>query len=63
MYVTMYVCDQERTLEFCKEALGLKKGVDYPDLERWLLQTAALTPQRGSGSVGHILFGDPCCGQ
>ncbi|MET8624844.1 hypothetical protein ABZW30_13965 [Kitasatospora sp. NPDC004669] len=30
MYVTVYVTDQERALEFCTERLGLERRVDHP---------------------------------
>ncbi|MFJ8827834.1 VOC family protein [Streptomyces sp. NPDC102467] len=30
MYVTIYVTDQDRALEFYTEGLGLEKRVDYP---------------------------------
>jgi catechol 2,3-dioxygenase-like lactoylglutathione lyase family enzyme len=30
MYVTIYVADQDRALEFYTEGLGLEKRIDYP---------------------------------
>ncbi|MFG1681630.1 VOC family protein [Nonomuraea sp. NPDC049269] len=45
MYVTVYVTDQDRALEFYTEGLGLEKRIDYPGPEsRFLTVGVAGSP-------------------
>jgi catechol 2,3-dioxygenase-like lactoylglutathione lyase family enzyme len=42
MYATLYATDQERTLKFLTEGLGLEKRVDYPGPEGRFLTVGAV---------------------
>ncbi|MGW6318143.1 VOC family protein [Streptomyces sp. NPDC055099] len=71
MYVTIYVTDQDRALEFYSQGLGLEKGVDYPgpdgrfltvgvpgspvQIILWSLAAAAGQPG-GAGAPGPLIL-------